>query len=250
MLQRSTTLTLKLFCSSHALKPLAKDEERIVLEGPAVHPRLLVEGQRLRLCIRNKTTGAVSLERKCEAKRNRLHLVSDRGPTIWPGWFFLFGPGQCIGSFKWDEAHKGWDDPQHTINRIGMGSFFLWCIVLSVNFMHAPFNTAAFMVSLSNCADKYFAHMDPSCATFQFYYTHMSKQAIESPALVGTDESIRRVWDCFKSCPLYREKGSKTKMTRWFSIFDRLEEFIPWWWALAAMIAILSFPQGCLRRLC
>lgn len=248
MLFVSAGLNLKFFQASYQLKPLGATESREWLNADKCDPRLLTEGQKRRSMIRDVATGKVRLERNCEQTRHRIHIMSDRGAASWPSNYYLFGPLALIGSFRWDEAHKSWDDPQNTIGSLGMGSL-LWCVVLSVNFTNGPWNSAALLGSLRSASQDYFSHMDKRCQLFGFFYPHMRAAAGESCGSWGTEESLDRVWSWFRSCPFFVRKGAKTKLTRWFSIFYRLEEFLQWWWAVAAMTAILAFQKGTFTRM-
>lgn len=248
MLQTSADLSLAHFKAKHALKPLGLAEVREWLPADRCDPRLVADGQRRRSIIRDRALGTVSLERKSEPRRQRLHMVSDRGACSWPAWFFLFGPCNLVGSFRWDEAHKSWDDPQNVISGLGMGSF-MWCLVLAVNFCNGPWNTGAFLGNLRTASEEYFRSMDTSCPLFQFFYPQMHVASGQSSSTWGTPEAMDRVWQWYRSCPFFERKGTKTKLTRWFSLFDRLEEYLPWWWAMAAMTAFLAFQKGTFKSL-
>lgn len=55
-------------------------------------------------------------------------------------------------------------------------------------------------------------------------------------ASFGTVDSLKKYFTRMKSCPFFTRKGDLVKGSRWFSIFDVLDEYLPWWWSMTLML--------------
>ena len=223
------------FAAQRLARPLTKGEERFNVPASSLPHNLNELGQLRRATIIDKATKKTWIEIIHPPEPvNRLHVVSDRGTVGWQMWFCLCPCLACLGSFQWDEPHKGWTSVNAALDAAGLMPFRLPGNLL--NLASGPWQGAAMLGNLGASSRSYFASGATGDPLFQHFYEELAWEGGVEACSWGSTESLEIAYRRTEECPYWHRKGDLVKSCRWFSIFDRLEEFLPWWWAFALQL--------------
>ena len=118
-----------------------------------------------------------------------------------------------------------------------------------VNLAGGPWSGQAYFGALSNSAKEYFSFAGIDEPLFEHFYANLAEEAGVAPLCWGTHETRECVFNRMRCCPYWIRKGDHVKSCRWFSIFDRLFELLPWWWAMCLQLTQLCLKKGVAKSL-
>lgn len=207
--------------------------------------------------MRRGESGERCVERLGEPRRLEVAWSKDRpvllctvdmGSCGFPAKRMLFSnsTGACLrGFFDLDPCHRRHNNVMHSLQSSGLG----WAkaeVAISQNMSSAPWGTNAFYNSLKAAAEELFDSWDLSEEIFQVYYPRIAFE-LSAGRLApdfGSPHHIDEVFAAARAAwPLHR-KGSRTRTGRWFQIFDREKENLPYWGVLAMVLHYIGLVSG------
>lgn len=247
-LQAGCKLSFAFFFNAHPVRPLLAHERRFVVESAKLPASLCARGQKGRVSVLDEQTGRTRLELIIPAGlRHRLHCRSDRGSLGWTQWFPLFEITPLMGSFFHDEPHKFWDDDRGACAQAGLGVLLIG-LLLCVNCGRCPWGSYSFQHQISDCAKTFFSQATVEDPYFLQWYEDL-RTGFNDPHSFGSPASLDATLAHFRSCPLFDKPGADIKWARWYSIVDKLEGLLQWWWPYTAMVVLLCLKKGIFRDL-
>lgn len=247
-LQRGAKLSLRFFENPHVVARLKPEEDRFYRTRQELPAALCPDGVLRRACIIDKHTRKTRLELiRCDGPRHRLHCRSDRGSVGWTQWFPLFSAFPTLGSFWYDSCHKFWDDDRLSCTRSGLG-WLMTSLLLCVNLGKAPWKSHSFQHQLRACSSTYFSQATIDDPFFLEFYDKL-RSSFDDPFPYGTVPSLQATLAHWKACPFFKTAGADIKWSRWYSIIDRLQEMLGWWWPYTSMVVLLALQKGVFKNM-
>ena len=240
-------LSISNFMVQNEVRALGPTEKRYYRLASELPRSVCSRGQKRRACVLDTETKKRRLEFiATDDDEWSLHLRADRGPG-WIGFFPLYASLPCNGTF-FDEPHKNWDDCRNSGNEAGL-SLLTGSLLIMLNCTSGPYGGAAFYRQLVQCSKQFFQHCTPEGLFFLRWYEDVWWESSQTRREFGDPEAMRQLIDVCRSAKPFQAKGAKVKMSRWFSFIDRLEEFIPHWWKVAAMLSLLALDKHTFRNM-
>ena len=206
-------------------------------------------GQKRRLCIADalfeeratkKTRFALQL---IEDPAHRLHLVMDRGPGTWTSMFMLFALNPIAGSYSPDLPHKAYGDSGNAVTSCGLA--LLRCgLVFAVNFFSGPWRGSGFFRQAQGVWKRFREQASLQDPYFQFWASELFLETGLPETQFGTAEGMQSSFQALCRCHALETRGERVKLSRWWSLCDRLEEFLPHWYSVACTVTLLGLERG------
>ena len=102
------------------------------------------------------------------------------------------------------------------------------------------------MRQIDECASTFFRQASILDLYFLEWYELICGNVCD-PHSFGSEASMEHVLGHWAGCPLLKNSGTEVQMARWYSIVDRLEELISWWWQFTAVLVLVCL-QGHVRH--
>ena len=170
-----------------------------------------------------------------------VHL--DQGCDGWCGVNFLVFHMRCnVLPFK-DLAHRAWND-----THLALEQAKLWPLILAMSSVcscdHGPWKEHRFYTESVEAAEQYIQVAGEGCPIFEQFYSHIvEEQGLEDDG--GQEDSVRTV---FSSLPhAFRRKLPKIATSRWFQIFDCLEELDGMWHQRLVVFLYMCITAGWIK---
>eukprot|EP00971_Amphidinium_carterae_P348173 6490362-Amphidinium_carterae.3 len=236
------------FLNPHPVRALTSSESRFtrdVADLPAAFRR---SGLVVRSCVRDNSTAKTRFECvRGERATPCLHLVLDRGPGSWTSVFPLFQVLPVVGTFAPDFPHKCHDDTLSSVSDCGLR--LLKCaLVIAVNFFGGPWKGSGFFQQLQGVALRFQEAATVESSYVQFWYSKLFTETGLPVSQYGSAESMQAVLDRLHRCKSFRTRGERVKMSRWWSLVDRLEEMLCDWFSIACMLSLLALEKGLFKN--
>ena len=224
-------LGLRNFLTQRVVGPVPVDHVRFFISpGDDGTEQFFLGGSTRRACLLNRTSSDTMLEaprtiKHGEVKNSALHVACDRESSQWRALYWLYHTMpdvQLRGFLVPDKWHKVWNLTKGAFKSAGM-SPFLSEMVLVTNVNCGPWKGDAFFDVVKGSAQAMFKKSDESRGIFLALYDRISADlGIVGDLDFGEQEHIEKAWRMLPGCDCFRKKGNKTKLARWFSVFDSL----------------------------
>lgn len=236
-------MSLASFVTECPLQPLNAGQSRHMLQRGEIPDWAFEKGQLQRACI-EEASGDRVLELRGFDMCRVLHVCSDQGSIGWPTWYYLFTRRNLFGTFSWDPHHRTWGDVKNAIKASDLFVHLLTAVMV-YNISSGPWDGAAFFSDLRGAAAQFFANESIDSPFFTMFYENMSKDmGMYHQGSFGTRGHMQEVFDSLKRHDMLRKKGQKVKLSRWFSVFDKAEEFNSWWSGAAMLLCYMMVTNG------
>ncbi len=144
--------------------------------------------------------------------------------------FYIYIELGLFGWFYEDPLHRTWNDIKLALRAAGV-----WLIVLetyiAINLPSGPFDAAMFFTHLAEAMQKYILLASFRGALFQSFYDRICRDLLGGALPLRYDAAphMRGMFDGAKTAACFMSKGSKTKISRWFSWFDCVLKLLKSW---------------------
>lgn len=129
-----------------------------------------------------------------------------------------------------------------------MWTFILeWVVVL--NLPLGPWLGSAWHQTMRDGLASYMASHDWTCALFQSLYERIAFEFNDaSPAVLGSEQHMKKIFDDVGSAKVFRTKGTRVKLSRWISVWDAWAEFAPYRSAYLLILSYVCLRQGVVKH--
>ena len=157
--------------------------------------------------------------------------------------FMLFGLTPVVGSYSPDLPHKAYGDTGNAVASSGLG--LLRCgLVFAVNFFSGPWKGSGFFRQAQGVWRRFSEQAVLEDPYFQFWASEPFLETGLPETQFGTDEGMRASLKALCRCHALQTRGERVKLSRWWSLIDRLEEFLPHWFSVACTVTLLGLERG------
>ena len=218
-LQGGTGLDLKHFQAARRPVAVPPGHRRYFVPADKLPICMTRDGFASRSCIANCTTGEKWLEVDwAPSSRKLLFEVLDCGSIGWYSKYFLFAEGCIRGCFQADPCHVRYNRFKTCVRTAGLWDIWLEGSIL-VGLRKGPWSGAAHFSTLREVAENMAAHGSSDDPLFQMLYEYILEDGHGSqvPEEAWSMEHIQATWDRLLEVDIFNKKGSKAKVSRWFS---------------------------------
>lgn len=231
-------ISLARFMPDRRISALSKDQVRFFVSAdgcPNPAPFAPDEPVVRRSCVLDKSTSDSWLElpRVVVAgaegiHRPSVHVCIDQGSIGWPGWVYCFCELGVRGTL--------WMDPWHRIaNNLDLAvknsSLFLIQLETSIlfNVGSGPWDRAAFHGAIVGAAAQYLKVATPSDDLLNMFFYGLCADELDFPSDMGRSAHQERVHARLQENFVFKGKGDKVKLGRWFAWWDAADGKLESW---------------------
>jgi hypothetical protein len=240
---------LQQFVLDAPLKALTRGERRYRVWNAALPAQYHREGSLGRACIQSED-GSTRFElQKSTLRQDALFIFSDQGSVGWVGYAYLFLQMRVFGFYHWDICHHIHNQVENSIKKAHQW-FLITELIVCLNLCMGPWSGAAWFQTMAQGMADYV-----SCSTwcdplFQHFYEWIAEDLEDTaPSTFRSAEHLQKIWALLPKARVFTRKGIRVKKARWMSIWDSLEEFLPWWSCYALVSTWVCIRYGLIRGL-
>lgn len=142
----------------------------------------------------------------------------------------------------WDPSHRMWNDVRGALSAAGCWPFILIHTIL-LNLFLGPWNGSQWWEELCEAARLYFQESGSNDALFQHYLPALIVELgmTDKAADPGIGEEI---FQMMKEAKIWKSRGSKVSLGRWFNVLERSAEYDKEWTIIALVMTYLGLQLG------
>ena len=154
-----------------------------------------------------------------------------------------------MGFCFWDICHYVCNQIENGLKQAGCW-FLVQELILVMNLVMGPYNGAAWFHTVKGSMEHYIAGATWECPLFRFFYEGMAEDAYDNSASVlGTEWHLKKMFQRIPEAKLFHNKGKRVKKSRWMSVWDALEIFLPYWTIFCLVLVWTCQKYGILKAI-
>lgn len=186
-------------------------------------------------------------EYKAATGRPCLSIWTDRGPDMMASSFFITGHLGARVVWMHDRFHDKWNAVEKAIKGVNM-----WPLVQDllhvVNLFQGPWVSKAWYKQFLETWSVWLEHGDTNNELWLALYDRIALDRGADRAILCDPKDIQRFMVSLSDSACCGRSSTKVSMRSWFSLFNRLDEFLPDWNLILFGLCFLQLEMGVVKK--